>query len=183
MSGTVDGRTERFEKPWFITFVMCFGWTKNNLLLNSLLRWLISDIAWWDEKYREGFEEVICFGHYEGMSRILMWQINLSFILGWVGKWGSVGEKASVGCVISGLSLWVSHCPVIKVPWHYGFTGILEYQYEQVNLCGLMLWHVFQGRPLLVINGVITTDNHSYPFIGGISPHLWLVGAHLVPTC
>ena len=25
MSGTVDGKSERFEKPWFITFVMWHG--------------------------------------------------------------------------------------------------------------------------------------------------------------
>lgn len=37
MSGTVDGRTERFEKPWFITFVMCPGSTKKQASLNRLL--------------------------------------------------------------------------------------------------------------------------------------------------
>ena len=26
MSGTVDGQTQRFEKPWFITFVMLLGY-------------------------------------------------------------------------------------------------------------------------------------------------------------
>ena len=37
MSGTVDGRTERFEKPWFLTFVMCPDHQINSLLDKLIL--------------------------------------------------------------------------------------------------------------------------------------------------